>query len=185
VNPPAEDARVLAEVRDWLERAVIGLNLCPFARAPYLQGRVRFQLSHATDEDALRDDLVQALRQLQAEPAEQCETTLLIHPWVLGDFFAYNQFLEVADACVAGLGLEGELQVASFHPHYQFAGTRAQDVENCSNRSPYPILHLLREASIARVVEAIEDPDAIPARNIAMLRALGREGWDALWDRPR
>jgi hypothetical protein len=104
---------------------------------------------------------------------------------VLGDFFAYNQILEVADACVAELGLEGELQVASFHPHYQFAGTRAQDIENCTNRSPHPILHLLREDSIARVVDAIEDPEAIPARNIAMLRALGREGWDALWDPPR
>lgn len=185
MNASTEDARVLAEVREWLERAVIGLNLCPFARAPYVQGRIRFTLSHATDEETLLADLAEALRDLHATPADQCETTLLIHPRVLGDFFAYNQFLEIADACVAGLGLEGELQVASFHPHYQFAGTRAQDIENCTNRSPYPILHLLREDSIARVVDAIEDPDAIPLRNIAVLRALGREGWDALWQPSR
>ena len=171
------DSAILQQTRDWLERAVIGLNLCPFARAPYLQQRVRLQLSHATDAEELLADLQQALHALRSESPEQCETTLLIHPWAMADFLDFNDFLEIADACVSAMGLEGEFQVASFHPDYQFADTFADDVENYSNRSPFPILHLLREASIERVVDAVENPDSIYQRNIETLRRLGVEGW--------
>ena len=131
--------------------------------------------------DALADDLANELRFLSAADPEQVETTLLIHPQVLGDFLAYNDFLDVADAVVEGLELDGVIQVASFHPQYQFADTAADDIENFSNRSPYPTLHLIREDSLSRVIESIDDPDAIYERNIERLRALGRAGWDALW----
>ena len=177
----SDAADVEARTKRWLERAVIGLNLCPFARAPHVQGRIRYRVSEARDEAALLDDLDAELRLLQATPSEEIETTLLILPSVLGDFFDFNQFLDAADACVQRLDLDGEIQVASFHPDYQFAGTRPDDVENFSNRSPWPILHLLRESSVARVVDAIEDPDAIYENNIETLRRLGPEGWAALW----
>jgi hypothetical protein len=184
LNSDTDPTRVEAQVRDWLERAVIGLNLCPFARAPYRQQRVRLQVSAARDETALAADLERELQHLQDTPLEQCETTLLIHPDVLQEFAAFNQFLDVAEACVRRLGLEGEIQIASFHPEYRFAGSAAADVENCSNRSPFPILHLLREASIERGLEAIEDPDAIYQRNLETLRRLGPEGWAELWRTP-
>lgn len=167
--------------RVWLERAVIGLNLCPFARAPYVQSRVRFALSMARDIGVLESDLRQELERLRDTPADAIETTLLVHPYVLRDFLDYNDFLDRADATVRTLGLEGDIQVASFHPDYQFAGTAQDAIENHTNRSPHPVLHLLREASIERVVDAITDPDAIYERNIATLRRLGREGWQALW----
>jgi hypothetical protein len=178
----SDAASIEARTRLWLERAVIGLNLCPFARAPHVQDRIRYRVSEARDEGVLIDDLDAELRLLQATPSEEIETTLLILPTVLGDFFDFNQFLDAADACVQRLDLDGEIQVASFHPHYQFAGTAPDDVANFSNRSPFPVLHLLRESSIARVVDAIEDPDAIYEQNIETLRRLGRSGWDALWD---
>lgn len=171
------DAAILQQTREWLERAVIGLNLCPFARAPYVQDRVRLQLSHATDAEELLADLQDALGALQAESPEVCETSLLIHPWALGDFLDFNDFLEIADACVAEMGLEGEIQIASFHPDYQFADTFADDIENFTNRAPFPTLHLLREASIERVVDAVENPDSIYQRNIETLRRLGADGW--------
>jgi ATP-independent RNA helicase DbpA len=186
-RPPAvsdadtDAARIEARTRLWLERAVIGLNLCPFARAPHVAGRIRYRVSAARDEDGLLEELAEELRLLHATPPEQVETTLLILASVLGDFVDFNQFLDAADACVERLDLDGEIQVASFHPHYRFAGTAPDDVENFSNRSPWPILHLLRESSIARVVDAIEEPDAIYENNIQTLRRLGRSGWDALW----
>ncbi|MBB5209528.1 DUF1415 family protein [Chiayiivirga flava] len=176
------DTPAIAATRVWLERAVIGLNLCPFARAPYVQRRVRFVESPATDVRALHDDLRAELERLRDTPAETVETTLLIHPHVLQSFLDYNDFLDLADALVEDLGLDGELQVASFHPDYRFADAEPDAIENHTNRAPYPILHLLREASIARVVDAIDDPDAIYERNIATLRRLGREGWNALWN---
>ena len=171
----------VAAVRQWLERAVIGLNLCPFARAPHVQGRIRYAVSSATDEAALVEDLERELCLLRDEASERVETTLLILPSMLGDFGDFNQFLDEADACLERLDLDGEIQVASFHPHYQFAGTASDDIENFTNRSPLPILHLLRESSIERVVDAIEDPDAIYERNIETLRRIGRAGWEALW----
>lgn len=175
-----EDAPYVDATKHWVERAVVGLNLCPFARAPFIQGRIRYAVSHARDTDALLDDLCGELQSLAAADAAECETTLLIHPHVLGDFLDYNDFLDVADAAVETLRLDGVLQVASFHPQFQFADTAAEDVENASNRSPFPTLHLLREASVERAAEAMSDPDEIYRRNIDTLRRLGREGWEKL-----
>ena len=179
-GPDLDDAQIIAQTRHWLERAVIGLNLCPFARAPYLHKRVRFRVSHATDDEELLADLEVELRALNAVSAEQVETVLLIHPWALNDFLDYNEFLNAADGCLEQLDLVGELQVASFHPQYQFAGSGEQDVENFSNRSPFPMLHLLREASIERVVDALEDTDEIYRQNMRTLRNLGVDGWRRL-----
>ena len=172
---------VEAAVLRWLERAVIGLNLCPFARAPHVAGRIRIAVSHATDVDGLLGDLSHELMRLKATSENEVETTLLVHPDVLQDFLDFNDFLEVADATLEALDLDGELQIASFHPQYQFADSAPDDIENYSNRAPYPILHLLRESSIERVVDAIDDPDLIYQRNMDTLRRLGRSGWDALW----
>ena len=175
------DLQIIASVRIWLERSVVGLNLCPFARAPLLQERVRFRVSHATNVDTLLEDLCGELQSLQAADPQDCETTLLIHPQVLGDFLDFNDFLDSADAAIAVLHLEGELQIASFHPDYRFADSAADDVGNCTNRSPYPILHLPREASVERAVDSVSDPDDIPRRNIETLRNLGIDRWNALW----
>jgi hypothetical protein len=176
-----EDAPFIEATRRWVERAVVGLNLCPFARAPLIQQKIRFAVSHARDTDALLDDLCGELQSLAAADPADCETTLLIHPHVLGDFLDYNDFLDVADAAVETLKLDGVLQVASFHPHYQFADSAPDDIENFSNRSPYPTLHLLREASVERAADAMSDPDEIYRRNMDTLRRLGAEGWQALW----
>ncbi len=176
-----EDAPYLAATTRWLEKAVIGLNLCPFARAPHVQQRLRMRVSHARDTDGLLDDLLGELQSLNAAAPEECETTLLIHPHVLGDFLDYNAFLDTADMAVETLGLDGVLQVASFHPQYQFADSAVDDIENFSNRAPYPTLHLLREASVERAAEAMSDPDEIYRRNMDTLRRLGNAGWQALW----
>ena len=162
----------IAETRRWLERAVIGLNLCPFAKAVHAKGQVRYVLSAATAPDALLEQLAAELLLLRETPAAQVDTTLLVHPDVLGDF------LEQADALVVELGLEGVLQVASFHPQYQFAGSEPDDIANYTNRSPHPTLHLLREDSVERAVAAYPDPDAIIDRNIETLTTLGRSGWE-------
>lgn len=175
------DPEVLQATRQWLERAVIGLGLCPFAKAVHVRQQVRFVLCDATDEAALRDALRAELLHLAATPEAETDTTLLVHPHVLQDFHAYNQFLDVAEAQVRALGLEGVLQVASFHPQYQFHDCAPDAIENYSNRSPYPTLHLLRESSIERAVAAFPDAERIYGANIATLRALGKQGWDALW----
>jgi hypothetical protein len=172
----------VALTRRWLERAVIGLNLCPFAKTVVAREQVRFVLSDATTPEALLAELGEELLRLRDTPAEQIDTTLLIHPQVLGDFLDYNDFLDDADALVEALALEGVLQVASFHPDYQFAGSAPDDVENFTNRAPYPILHLLREDSVARAVAAFPDPDAIVERNIETLRGIGVDGWKKLLD---
>lgn len=173
----------IAETRRWLECAVIGLNLCPFAKAVYVKEQVRFALSEARDTEALLHDLHDELLHLQATDPQQTDTTLIVHPHVLGDFLEYNDFLDLADGLVAELGLEGEIQVASFHPDYRFADAAPDDISNFTNRSPYPTLHLLREASVERAVAAFPDPDAIVGRNIATLQELGREGWRKLMQR--
>jgi uncharacterized protein len=170
----------IALTRRWLERAVIGLNLCPFAKAVVAKEQVRFVLSDATGPEALLAELGEELLRLRDTPAEQVDTTLLIHPQVLNDFLDYNDFLDDADALVEELALDGVLQVASFHPDYQFAGSAPDDVENFTNRAPYPILHLLREDSVARAVAAFPDPDAIVERNIETLRGIGVGGWKKL-----
>ncbi|MBS0216319.1 MAG: DUF1415 domain-containing protein [Proteobacteria bacterium] len=173
-------AAVEADIRGWIEKAVIGLNLCPFAKAVYVKQQVRIVVSDASTESALLAQLGEELLLLRDTPAETIDTTLLVHPQVLGDFLDYNDFLEHADALVESLGLDGELQVASFHPQYQFADTDPDDVSNLTNRAPWPALHLLREASIDRAVAAYPDPDAIIERNIATVTALGIEGYRKL-----
>lgn len=178
---PADHARTAIDAtRDWLEKAVIGLNLCPFAKAVHIKEQVRYAVSTARDADALLADLLGELQHLAAADPAALDTTLLIHPQALTDFMAYNDFLDIADAAVASLGLEGAIQVASFHPDYQFAGTAADDIGNYTNRAPYPTLHLLREASIERAVAAVPDASAIFERNIATLHALGIDGWRRL-----
>jgi hypothetical protein len=179
------DARILAETRAWVERAVIGLNLCPFAKAPQVKGLVRYVVSDAASPEALLADLVQELNGLAEAPMDRVETTLLIHPRVLADFDDYNEFLGVAEAVVAELGLEGTIQVASFHPAFRFEGTEPDDVTNATNRSPFPVLHLLREASIDRAVEAFPEAEAIFEANIATMERLGADGWAALQRRCR
>ncbi len=170
----------VAATRRWLERAVIGLNLCPFAKAVVARQQVRFVLSDADTPGDLLAQLGEELLWLRDASAETVDTTLLVHPHVLNDFLDYNDFLGDADALVEALGLDGELQVASFHPDYQFAGSVVDDVENFTNRSPYPTLHLLREDSVSRAVGAFPDPDAIVGRNVETLRRLGADGWRKL-----
>jgi uncharacterized protein len=172
---------VVAATRTWLERAVIGLQLCPFASNPYLNDRVRYCVSAQRSSVGLLEELFHELKALRDADPLSCETTLLIHPHVLTNFRDYNDFLDECDATVTELGLDGELQVASFHPDYQFSGTQAQDIENYTNRSPYPMLHLLREASVTRALESYPAADGIGERNIATLRRLGHEGWRKLW----
>lgn len=179
-NPNADDDAVVAATRRWLERAVIGLNLCPFAKSVYVKEQVRYVVSNATTPEALLEQLMDELQYLSDTPAEQVDTTLLIHPFVLNDFADYNEFLDVADAAVEDLQLDGELQVASFHPNYQFADTDVNDISNYTNRAPYPILHLLREDSIDRAVEAFPEASEIFEKNIDTMEKLGHEGWDKL-----
>jgi len=170
----------IALTRRWLERVVIGLNLCPFAKAVHARQQVRFVLSDATTPEALLEALVAELQWLRDADPQETDTTLLIHPQVLADFLDYNDFLDVADAAITALDLDGEIQVASFHPDYRFADSYEDAVENCTNRSPFPMLHLLREASVERAVDAFPDADAIVDRNMATLRRLGVDGWRRL-----
>ena len=171
--------RVIAETRNWIEKAVIGLRLCPFAATPYQRGQIRYRVSEQATTSGLKQDLAEELRYLAAADPEVCETSLLIHPHVLHDFLGYNEFLDQADATVASLGLTGELQIASFHPAYQFAGSAPDDIENYSNRSPYPMLHVLREASVQRAA-TFPEVHEIGDRNIATLHELGHAGWREL-----
>ena len=147
----------------------------------YLGDRVRFVVSEQRSASGLLEQLRSELVHLQAADPASCETSLLIHPWVLTDFVEYNDFLAVCDTTIADLDLEGELQVASFHPRYQFAGTQSEDIENYTNRSPHPMLHLLRESSVERAIAAVPDTEEIYRKNIRTLRELGHEGWKRLW----
>jgi hypothetical protein len=171
---------VVAATRAWIEHAVIGLNLCPFAKAVYVKNQIRYAVSEARTSEALLSDLVRELGSLAEASPQEVDTTLLIHPHVLNDFLDYNDFLQVADAAVEELDLAGVLQVASFHPQYQFAGTSADDITNYTNRSPYPTLHLLREASVGQAVAAFPEAEAIYETNIETMRRLGLAGWKAL-----
>jgi hypothetical protein len=170
----------IEDTRRWLERAVIGLNLCPFAKAVHVKQQIHYALSHAQGVNELRDELVTQLRELVNLNADVRETTLLIVPTVLRDFLDFNDFLAQAEEALKALDLEGVIQIASFHPNYQFAGTRADDITNFTNRSPYPTLHLIREASIDRAVDAFPDPEAIFETNMQTLENLGPAGWTAL-----
>ena len=171
---------VIAETRAWVDRAVIELNLCPFARAAQVKNQIRYVVSDATGAEALLAALREELHLLAAAAPARVETTLLIHPRVLTNFADFNGFLGAADAALGELGYAGVLQVASFHPQYRFAGTAADDVTNATNRSPYPTLHLLREESIDRAVAAFPDARTIYERNMRTLQALGPQGWAAL-----
>ncbi len=172
---PTDD--LIAATRLWLERIVIGLNLCPFAKAVYVKDQVRIVLSDATTPEALVEQLAEELVLLRDTPAEQIDTTLIVHPQVLTDFLDYNDFLDNADAAIEALDLQGILQVASFHPDYQFDGVAADDASNYTNRAPFPTLHLLREDSVARAVDVYPDPDVIVERNIQTLDRIGVDGW--------
>ncbi|CAB3759542.1 DUF1415 domain-containing protein [Paraburkholderia humisilvae] len=171
------DQAVVAATRHWLTRAVIGLNLCPFAKAVHVKNQIRYAVSKATDVEGVLADLERELSTLAHTDPEAIDTTLLIVPHALADFLDYNDCLYFADRLLKQLRLDGTLQIASFHPNYQFDGSEPDDIENYTNRSPYPILHLLREASIERAVEAFPDAAEIYQRNQQTLRRLGLAGW--------
>ena len=166
----------IAATREWVDKAVIGLNLCPFAKSVQIKGQVRYVLSSANDTATLLGELEQELQHLAAADPEAIDTTLIIHPQVLSDFLDFNDFLDEADALLERLGLDGTLQIASFHPGFQFAGTQPDDLSNATNRSPYPTLHLLREESVDRAVAAFPEAEMIYEKNIRTLEALGKEG---------
>jgi hypothetical protein len=176
---PSHDT-VCADTRRWLERAVIGLNLCPFAKSVHVKGQVHYVVSEARWADELLAELKTELQALVDNAPAERDTTLLIAPYCLGDFLDFNDFLGQADRALGKMGLDGVLQIASLHPAYQFAGTEADDVSNFTNRSPYPTLHLLREASIDRAVAAFPNAESIFETNIQTMQALGTEGWNAL-----
>jgi uncharacterized protein len=173
-------ALAIAETRAWVRRAVIGLNLCPFARAVDVKDQIRYVFSDATDPETLLATLVVELQRLADTDPELVDTTMVIHPRVFADFEDFNDFLELADAAVEDLDLDGVLQVASFHPQFQFADTGPDDITNATNRSPYPTLHLLREESVDRAVAAFPEAEAIFERNMATLEKLGPQGWAAV-----
>ncbi len=182
MTAPLDDSLndALGDTRRWLERAVIGLNLCPFAKAVHTKGQIRWVLSETTDATALRELLAHELQLLAAADPAEIDTTLIVHPQVLQDFMDYNDFLDVADATLEELELDGTLQIASFHPDYCFADADPDDIANASNRSPHPTLHLLREDSIERAVAAFPEAEAIYERNIETLERLGADGWQRL-----
>jgi len=176
-----DDEAVIAAMREWIEKAVIGLNLCPFAKAVYVKNQVRFVVSSARHLDGLLEDLDRELDFLAAADPDEIDTTLLIHPTLLPDFLDFNDFMQLADAAIEEHDLDGVIQIASFHPRFQFEGTEPDDLGNYTNRAPFPTLHLLREASIERAVAAFPEAETIYQRNIETLQKLGLEGWQALW----
>jgi uncharacterized protein len=180
MNKLANSAFIVAETEKWLEKAVIGLNLCPFAKAEQVHGRIRYCVSDATHPADLLLALEKEIAFLLAQDPAKTETTLLIVPHMLADFLDYNDFLDEADSMLEHADPDVQLQIASFHPQYQFAGTQPDDMENFTNRSPYPILHLLREDSVERAVEAFPEASQIYERNIATLRQLGLQGWKTM-----
>ena len=170
-------SNIIEETQDWLIQAVIGLNLCPFAKAVHVKEQIKYVVSEATTVEQLLEDLAQELEFLAEVSREKTDTTLLIHPEILNDFLDYNDFLELADQLLEDLDLDGELQIASFHPQYQFAGTEIDDVTNFTNRSPYPTLHLIREESIDEAVKAFPEAEAIFETNMQTMEKLGTDGW--------
>jgi hypothetical protein len=179
-EPGPSDETVIEVTRAWLTEIVIGLELCPFAKAVQVKGQIRYFVSAAETPEALLLDLLRELVTLSEADPLVLDTTLLVHPRALPDFLDYNDFLTVAELALKELGLCGTLQVASFHPHYLYAGNALEDPANCVTRSPYPMLHLLREASVDRAVAAFPDASKIVNKNIATLRALGQPGYQLL-----
>ena len=178
-HPPSTDNAIYA-TRKWLERAVIGLNLCPFAKGVHVKKQVRYVVSKATDSDTLLADLERELQYLATVSSEETDTTLLIHPYVLEGFDDFSDFLDLVDVTVRMQGLSGTLQVASFHPDYCFSDAEPEDIGNYTNRSPYPTLHLIREESLDRAVRAFPEAATIYERNIETMERLGLEGWQLL-----
>lgn len=174
------DNQIMALTRTWLEEAVIGLNLCPFAESVHRKGQIAYHVSRAEDEGTLMDDLIAAIDTLLSTDPEEIDTALLIHPYVLEDFEQYNEFTAWATDFLGESGLEALVQIAGFHPDYRFAGTSSEDVTNCTNRSPFPMLHLLREASIDAALTALPEAAQLVEKNLDTLRDLGADGWDAL-----
>lgn len=172
--------RIIDDTRQWVERAVIGLNLCPFAKAVQVKNQIRYVASDATDDEGALTDLETELLLLSEMDAEEIDTTLLILPDALSDFYEFNDFENYTERLLKRMRLVGDLQVATFHPDFQFAETEPDDIENCTNRSPYPILHILREESIDRAVDAFADASDIYEKNIATLQRLGWDGWRKL-----
>lgn len=181
-NHTVDEINVIARTKAWLVHAVIGLNLCPFAKAVHIKNQIRYAVSNAMTPEDLRIALIAELEFLRDADPNTLDTTLLIHPQALIDFSDYNDFLDIADATIEDLELAGTIQIASFHPDYQFAGTEFDDIENCTNRSPYPILHLLRETSIDFAVTSFPEASEIFTKNILTLHRLGHTGWHRLTD---
>ena len=177
----ATEAEILAATRVWLERAVIGLNLCPFAKSVHVKQQIRYAVVPVESYQELLEELERELKLLVDTDPAVTETTLLIHPGVLDEFLDYTWFLPLAEKILKDLGLVGELQIAHFHPRFQFGDCDVDDIENYTNRSPYPTLHLIRESSIDRAVAAFPDAAEIFERNIDTLRGMGHEGWRKLW----
>jgi hypothetical protein len=168
---------IVAATRHWLTRAVIGLNLCPFAKAVHAKQQIRYVVSEARELEAALTVLEAELRALEEADPERVDTTLLIFPHAFPEFLEFNDALFFAERLLRQLRLDGELQIASFHPRYQFEGTQPEDIENYTNRAPYPILHLLRESSVERATQAFPDAADIYERNQETMRRLGHEGW--------
>ncbi|MGB3450871.1 MAG: DUF1415 domain-containing protein [Giesbergeria sp.] len=179
-SPLPDAAVVWQDTVRWLERAVIGLNLCPFAKGVHGKGQIHYVVSSATEGAQLLQELGDELKALAEISPEERDTTLLMAPACFPDFLDFNDFLELADQLLNALDLEGILQIASFHPAFQFGGTTVDDVTNCTNRAPYPTLHLLREDSIDRAVAAFPEAETIYERNMQVLEEMGAEGWQAL-----
>jgi hypothetical protein len=180
MDESAFETKVIAVTTAWLESVVIGLNLCPFAKSIHVKQQIRYSVSFANNSKALLEEFKKELRELVAASPERIESTLLIHPDVLNDFQDYLHFLLLCDATLEELELDGIVQVASFHPNYQFAGTKEDDVTNYSNRSPYPTLHLLRESSVTRAVKSFPNAAAIYESNITTLRGIGKAGMEVM-----
>lgn len=178
-----KDFNPIKETQDWLLKAVIGLNLCPFAKSVHIKEQIRYVVSEARSIESLLEELAKELEHLAEVSPNKTDTTLLIHPYVLEDFLAYNDFLELADSLLEDMELDGELQIASFHPDYQFADTEFDDITNFTNRSPYPTLHLIREESIDKAVEAFPEAEAIYETNMATMKKLGLTGWKKLFSK--
>ena len=178
---PPDDQSVIEQTRIWLEQAVIGLNLCPFAKAVHVRGQFGYRVSRARDVESLANDLLASLRELAAAHPDALDTILLIHPAVLQNFDDYNDYLDIVDLLVEAEGYEGVLQVASFHPHYRFVDALPDDRANFTNRSPYPMLHLLREESVSRAVDSLADPSSVYERNIRLLREMSDQDFHRIW----
>lgn len=180
MSTPSNDSLIVEHTKTWLEKAIIGLNLCPFAKAVYVKDQVRIVISHAKHLDGFLEDLDRELEHLAQCDPNVTDTSLLVHPSLFDDFLTFNDMVFLADQAIAEHDLVGVLQIAPFHPRFQFDGTDVDDISNYTNRSPYPTLHLIRESSIDKAVAAIPNADAIFERNIALLEEMGHEGWAKL-----